>query len=198
MISKQQQFSMDRLSFSFFLLGILVNGAFIIVFWVANEDILSGSSVTSSIVIVFSAFDVFSKIVSSYLVRRLSLLTAMFIICLLSGGSLLWIVVIENVSLRLVGLVTLGYSYGMSPIFYFHHAAKYENSERLSTAYVSGVNLTILIVSTGYTGKKQRDFPILLFTIIPNIMKCMKGCYLFLRKFRHFQSPVSSRIFKGI
>jgi len=68
---------MDRLTVCYCLLGILVYFAYIVVFWVANEDVLSGSSMTSSVVILASTIDVFSKIISSYLVRRVSLLTAM-------------------------------------------------------------------------------------------------------------------------
>jgi len=143
---------MDRLTVSYFLLGILVYFAFLVVFWVANEDVLSGSSMTSSVVILASTIDVFSKIISSYLVRRVSLLTAMLICCFLSGGSLLWIVIIENVSLRIVGLVSLGYYFGMGPILYLHHSTKHENSGRLSTAFVFGTTLVGLIISVGYTG----------------------------------------------
>jgi len=136
----------------FCLLGVLIYLPCMVVFWIANEDVLSGSSIPSSVIIVSAAMDVFSKVVSPYIVRRLPLIASMLVCSFLVCGSLILVVLIDTVLLRLVGIFTFGYSCGMSQIFYLQQCANFENSDKLSGMFMCGANLAGVVASFGYTG----------------------------------------------
>lgn len=142
----------NLLSCIFFILGVISYLPGLLVFVIGNEDILAGSTLATSVVLFVSSTDVIGKIVSPSIVSRLTLIASMLVYSFLSGGSLLWIVLVQDISLRIVGIGMYGYCYGMGPILFLRQSANYDNCGTLCRAYIAGTNLATLLASLAYTG----------------------------------------------
>jgi len=141
--------SSDRLSIvCFFMLGIWVFLPSLVVMWTATEDILAGSTLSTTVILVsFSVPDILSKVCSPLIVNRIPFICSMIVQSLLSAGSLVIIVLVDN------GVVTLGFAYGYGIITCLRMAAYFDNADDVSSAFVSGSTLAATVASIGYTGK---------------------------------------------
>ena len=149
----------DRcLVFCFFMMGLLHFLPNIVVMWIATEDILAGSNLATSVIMLsFSLPDIFSKFFSPSLVSRVPFTFSMVLSSLLTVGSLLMITLPHNVDLRITGVAMLGLPYGFGIITCLRMSAYYDSADSLSGAFVSGSNVASFVASISYTGMFIED-----------------------------------------
>jgi len=121
--------------------------------WVATEDVLAGTTWSTTIIlIVFSVPEVFSKVLSPIIVRRIPFLCSMIVLTVMLAGSLLIIVLVEDVTLRIIGVAFLGSAYGFGVVTCYQMLAYYDNADDLASAFKLGMNMSACFASLGYTG----------------------------------------------
>ena len=149
----------DRcLCFCFFMIGLSFFLPNVVVMWIATEDILAGSNLSTSVIILsFSLPDIFSKFFSPSLVSRVPFTFSMVLQSLLTLGALLMIILPHNVDLRIAGVAMLGLPYGFGAITCLRMSAYYDNADSLSGAFVFGSNVATFVASIGYTGRFIED-----------------------------------------
>lgn len=125
-----------------------------VIIWVAIEDILAGSLLSTTVLIIsFSVPDIISKIFSPYLVSRISfqwsfaLLTALFV------GSLIIIVLGKDIEIRIIGVSIHGLANGFAVITCVRMIAYYNPAHVLANAYQNGTNASVFVASLAYTGQ---------------------------------------------
>ena len=138
----------------FFMLGLLVYLPVAEVIWVASEDILSGSILSTPVILlVFSVLDILSKSCSPILVVRIPFTCAMVLQSCLTAAALLIIILGHNVNMRILGVAVLALPYGLGVVTCLRMAAYYESADILGSAFVLGSNVSTFVASIVYTGK---------------------------------------------
>ena len=141
-------------TFCFFSIGFWLGAPTLTIVWIVTEDILSGSKWSTTIVLVaFSIPDIVFKVVSPPIVRRISDLCSMVVLIALLCGSLLIIVLMDNVELRLLGVAVLGCAYGFGTVACFSMLSYHEDAIALGSAVPLGVITASLFGSFVYGGK---------------------------------------------
>ena len=140
--------------FCFFSLGMWIFFTPAIVFWMAVEDILAGTLWSSTVVlIVFSIPDILAKVLSPYVVTRISFRCAFFLLTLLLVGSYVLLVVIDDVRIRMVAVGVHGFGYGFGIVVGARMLAYYEHADVHANAFQNGGNYAVLGASLVYTGE---------------------------------------------
>ena len=151
------------LTLLFFMLGLVVFLPISEVMWVASEDILSGSILSTPVIfLVFSVVDMLSKVCSPFLVVRIPFTCSMVLHSFLTAAALLIIVLGHNVDMRILGVAMLAWPYGLGVITCLRIAAYYESADILSSAFILGTNVSAFVASIVYTGKfnENKTFPL--------------------------------------
>ena len=139
--------------FCFFSLGMWILFTPSLVSWIAVEDILAGTLWSSTVVlIVFSILDAIAKVLSPYVVTRISFRCTFFLLTLLLVGTYVLLVVIDDVRIRMVAVGVLGFCYGFGMIVGARMLAYYEHADVHANAFHNGVNASTLGASLVYTG----------------------------------------------
>ena len=142
------------LTFWFFMLGLLVYLPVAEVIWVASEDILSGSILSTPVILlVFSVLDILSKSCSPILVVRIPFTCSVVLHSCLTAAALLIIVLGHNANMRILGVAMLALPNGLSAITCLRMAAYYESADILGSAFILGNNVSAFVASIVYTGK---------------------------------------------
>jgi len=139
---------------SFYVLGILVYFPPLVVTWVANEDILAGSTLPSTIIVIAGSVDIVGKLMAVVMVDRMSLVVLMILHSFSLAGGLVLIVVLQA-NVRIIGVIILGYAYGFGVNLYIRQSANFEESDKLSSAFAFGSNTAAITASLVYTGKYE-------------------------------------------
>ena len=139
--------------FCFFSLGMWIFFTPALVCWIALEDILAGTLWSSTVVlIVFSIPDIIAKVLSPYVVTRISFHCAFFLLTLLLVGSYVLLVVIDDVRIRMVAVGVLAFGLGFGMIVGARMLAYYEHADVHANAFCNGVNFSAFGASLVYTG----------------------------------------------
>lgn len=140
--------------FYFFSLGLWTTIIPMVIVWVAIEDILAGSLLSTTVLIIsFSVPDIISKIFSPYLVNRISFQWSFALLTLLFVGSLIVIVVGKDIETRIIGVSIHGLANGFAVITCVRMIAYYNQAHVLANAYQNGTNASVFVASLAYTGQ---------------------------------------------
>ena len=144
----------DRMSlFCFFSIGLFQFLTPAVVISSAIEDILSGTLLSSAVVLIaFSIPDITGKVFSPLIITRISFTSSMALFTIMMAGSTVLIVVFD-VNLRIVAVVCLGFSNGFASMTSLKMLAYYDEAEDLAAAYQNGCNVAMFLGSFGYTGE---------------------------------------------
>ena len=141
-------------TFCFFSMAFWLGAPTFTIACMVTEDILSGSKWSSTIVLVaFSIPDIVFKVVSPPIVRRISDLCSMVVLIALLCGSLLIIVLMDNVELRLLGVAVLGCAYGFGSVACYSMLSYHKDAIAVGSAVQFGLNTACLVGSFVYGGK---------------------------------------------
>jgi MFS family permease len=140
-------------TFYFFSLGLSSYIPPMVVVWIAIEDLLAGSLWSTTIVLItYSIPDILSKVISPSIANRISFRSSIVLLTFLFIGSIVLVVVIDDVRLRIVGVGVLGLANGLAVIVCVRMLAYYEQAELLANSYQNGTNFSTFFASFGYTG----------------------------------------------
>jgi hypothetical protein len=138
----------------FFSLGLWLAFPTLVILWLATEDILAGTLLSTTVVVVsFSVSDVASKVLSPLVVSRIAFYLSIILTAMIFVGSIFLIVFVDNVNFRIVGVSLVGFANGLAVITCMRMLAYYDKAGLLASAYVNGTNASKVIASIGYTGK---------------------------------------------
>ncbi|KAK3748619.1 hypothetical protein QZH41_005353 [Actinostola sp. cb2023] len=161
-MQKMEHQSKNRLtSLCFFAMGFWMSVLVFTISWIATEDLLAGTTWSTTIVLIgFSVPELFSKVLSPIIVRRIPFLCSMIVLTVMLAGSLLIIVLVEDVTLRIIGVGFLGNAYGFGLVTCYQMLAYYDNAEDLASTFKFGINMSTFFASLGYTERdiESRDF----------------------------------------
>ena len=124
-----------------------------VVILAAIEDILSGTLLSSAVVLIaYSIPDTTGKVLCPLIITRISFTSSMVLSTIMMAGSIVLIVVFD-VNLRIFGVVCLGLSNGLASITCYKMIAYYDEAEDIAAVYTYGSNISTFLGSFGYTGE---------------------------------------------
>lgn len=120
----------------------------------ATEDILSGTLLSSTIVLIsYSVPDVTAKVLSPFIVRKISFCASFTLFVIFMSLAMLLLVVIENPYFRISAAILCGFCNGFGTIMFSRMFPYYDEIEKNVSYFQMGANCSAMIASLFYTGK---------------------------------------------
>lgn len=125
-----------------------------IAIWMSTEDIVAGTLIPSStVMILFAAGDLAIKSSAPFLIRNKSFLRAMILLGFLWLTSYLLMVAVDDVRLRLAGSFFAGTVTGLSNVVIYLLMVYFQDVEKSATMCEVGMYISTMVFGLFYSGK---------------------------------------------